>query len=125
MVKTRLRGTSQMESIRGCSGNILWWRRDPQVRGACGLHSYCFQLIYMPTAFTVRARWTKSRVSRRRVTFFSLIFLLTTVAAWFMADLLWQGPMNLSDLPLLVLFTILFGNIAHWDSAPRCSGLYV
>src|SRR6187402_3341933 len=77
----------------------------------------------MPTAFTVE-QVDKSRVSRRRVTFFSLIFLLTTLASWFMADLLWQGEMNLADLPLLVLFTVLFGNITT-GFCTALLGLYV
>jgi membrane glycosyltransferase len=77
----------------------------------------------MPTAFTVE-QVDKSRVSRRRATFFSLIFLLTSLAAWFMADLLWQGDVNLADLPLLVLFTILFGNIAT-GFVTALLGLYV
>ena len=39
----------------------------------------------MTTApFTVE-QVDKSRVSRRRATFFSLVFLLTTLAAWFMS----------------------------------------
>ncbi len=66
----------------------------------------------------------KSRVSRRRATFFSLIFLLTSLAAWFMADLLWQGPINLVDLPLLALFTILFANITT-GFCTALLGLYV
>jgi len=66
----------------------------------------------------------KSRVSRRRATFFSLIFLLTALATWFMADLLWQGPVNLIDLPLLVLFAILFANIAT-GFCTALLGLYV
>src|SRR6185295_5195771 len=66
----------------------------------------------------------KSRVSRRRATFFSLVFLLTTLATWFMADLLWRGPVNFVDLPLLVLFAILFANIATGFSTALL-GLYV
>src|SRR5688572_14136765 len=77
----------------------------------------------MPTAFTVE-QVDKSRVSRRRATFFSLIFLLTSLAAWFMADLLWQGEVNLADIPLLVLFTVLFANIATGFSTALL-GLYV
>lgn len=77
----------------------------------------------MPTAFTVE-QVDKARVSRRRATFFTLIFLLTTLAGWFMADLLWQGPANLADLPLLVLFTILFGHIAT-GFCTALLGLYV
>jgi membrane glycosyltransferase len=77
----------------------------------------------MATAFTVE-QVDKSRVSRRRATFFSLIFLLTSLAAWFMADLLWQGEVNLADLPLLMLFTVLFANIATGFSTALL-GLYV
>jgi len=77
----------------------------------------------MPTAFTVE-QVDNSRVSRRRATFFSLIFLLTSLAAWFMADLLWQGDMNLADLPLLILFTVLFANIAT-GFCTAILGLYV
>jgi membrane glycosyltransferase len=77
----------------------------------------------MSVPFTVE-QVDKTRVSRRRATFFSLVFLLTTLAAWFMADLLWRGPTNYADLPVLVLFTILFAHIA----AGFCTallGLYV
>ncbi|MDQ5977848.1 MAG: rane glycosyltransferase [Verrucomicrobiota bacterium] len=80
----------------------------------------------MPTAFTVE-QVDKARVSRRRATFFSLVFLLTTLAAWFMADLLWQGPFTLArvaDLPLLVLFTILFAHVAT-GFCTALIGLYV
>jgi membrane glycosyltransferase len=77
----------------------------------------------MPTAFTVE-QVDKARVSRRRATFFTLIFLLTTLATWFMADLLWQGPANLADLPLLVLFAILFAHIAT-GFCTALLGLYV
>lgn len=77
----------------------------------------------MPTAFTVE-QVDKSRVSRRRATFFSLIFLLTSLATWFMADLLWQGSFNPVDLPLLALFAVLFANIAT-GFATALLGLYV
>ena len=77
----------------------------------------------MPTAFNVE-QVDQARVSRRRVTFFSLIFLLTSLAAWFMADLLWQGEVNYADLPLLALFTILFANIAT-GFCTALLGLYV
>jgi len=80
----------------------------------------------MPTAFTVE-QVDKARVSRRRATFFSLVFLLTTLAAWFMADLLWQDPFSLArltDLPLLILFTVLFAHIAT-GFCTALLGLYV
>ncbi len=77
----------------------------------------------MTAPFTVE-QVDKSRVSRRRATFFSLIFLLTSLATWFMADLLWQGPVNLIDLPLLTLFAILFANIAT-GFCTALLGLYV
>ena len=77
----------------------------------------------MTTPFTVE-QVDKARVSRRRATFFSLIFLLTTLAAWFMADLLWRGPGSYADLPVLVLFTILFAHIAT-GFCTALLGLYV
>lgn len=77
----------------------------------------------MPTAFTVE-QVDRARVSRRRATFFSLIFLLTTLASWFMADLLWRGPGSYTDLPVLVLFTILFAHIAT-GFCTALLGLYV
>jgi membrane glycosyltransferase len=77
----------------------------------------------MPTAFNVE-QVDKARVSRRRATFFSLIFLLTSLAAWFMADLLWQGSVRLADIPLFALFTILFANIAT-GFCTAVLGLYV
>ncbi len=77
----------------------------------------------MKPHFTVE-QVDKSRVSRRRATFFTLVFLLTSVATWFMADLLWRGPVNAVGVLVLVLFTILFAHIA----AGFCTamlGLYV
>jgi membrane glycosyltransferase len=66
----------------------------------------------------------KSRVSRRRATFFTLIFLITSVAAWFMADLMWRGTPNYADLPVLALFTILIAHIAT-GFCTALLGLYV
>lgn len=66
----------------------------------------------------------KSRVSRRRATFFTLIFLLTSVATWFMADLMWRGAPNYADLPVLALFTILIAHIAT-GFCTALLGLYV
>ena len=62
-----------------------------------------------PTEFIDR-----SRLARRRRTFFSAVFLLTSLATWFMADLLWQDGSHLSALEwtLLALFVVLFTNIA-------------
>jgi len=45
---------------------------------------------------------------RRRIFFFSLVLLLTTLAAWVMADILWRGGMNSCEIAILILFTILF-----------------
>ena len=77
----------------------------------------------MSVPFTVE-QVDRSRVSRRRATFFTLVFLLTTLASWFMADLLWRGPSNYADLPVLVLFAILFENIAT-GFCTAVLGLYV
>ena len=54
----------------------------------------------------------RSRVGRRRVTFFTLVFLLTSLATWFMADLLWRDGMTPVEWVVLVLFVILFAHIA-------------
>src|SRR5688572_21105416 len=77
----------------------------------------------MSLPFTVE-QVDKTRVSRRRATFFSLVFLLTALASWFMADLLWRGPGNFADLPVLVLFTVLFAHITT-GFATALLGLYV
>lgn len=66
----------------------------------------------------------KRRLSRRRFLFFSTIFALTSVATWFMADLLWRGGLSGVEIALLVLFVILFAHVA----AGFCTalvGLYV
>lgn len=53
------------------------------------------------------------RLKRRRRTFFSAVFVLTSLATWFMADLLWRdGGLRGVEWPLLVLFVILFAHIA-------------
>ncbi len=54
----------------------------------------------------------KARLNRRRFLFFSAIFGLTSLATWFMADLLWRDGMTGLEISLLVLFVILFGHIA-------------
>ena len=52
------------------------------------------------------------RLNRRRFLFFSTIFAFTSVATWFMADLLWRGGLNGVEIALLVLFLILFAHVA-------------
>jgi membrane glycosyltransferase len=52
------------------------------------------------------------RIARRRMTFFSSIFVLTSFATWFMADLLWRGGLDGIEIALLVLFVVLFAHIA-------------
>ncbi len=52
------------------------------------------------------------RIARRRMTFFTSIFMLTSVATWFMADLLWRGGLDAFEIVLLVLFVLLFAHIA-------------
>src|SRR5688572_1738891 len=64
------------------------------------------------------------RMNRRRFLFFSAIFAFTSIATWFMADLLWRGGLSGVELALLVLFIILFAHVA----AGFCTalvGLYV
>ena len=69
-------------------------------------------------------RMDQRRLNRRRFLFFSTIFAFTSVATWFMADLLWRGGLLGLEVALLVLFVILFAHIA----AGFCTalvGLYV
>jgi membrane glycosyltransferase len=48
-------------------------------------------------------------VARRRATLFSSAFMLTSLATWFMADLLWSADgINGLEWALLTLFVILF-----------------
>jgi membrane glycosyltransferase len=53
-----------------------------------------------------------SRLRRRRFLFFSTIFGFTSIATWFMADLLWRGGLNGVEIGLLLLFVILFAHVA-------------
>lgn len=52
------------------------------------------------------------RLNRRRFLFFSSIFCLTSLASWFMADLLWRNGITGMELVLLALFVVLFAHIA-------------
>jgi len=52
------------------------------------------------------------RLNRRRFLFFSAIFMLTSLATWFMADLLWRKGITRLEASLLALFSILFAHIA-------------
>ncbi len=52
------------------------------------------------------------RLDRRRLLFFSSIFALTSIATWFMADLLWRDGLSGLEVALLVLFVILFAHVA-------------
>src|SRR5471032_535526 len=52
------------------------------------------------------------RLNRRRFLFFTAIFGLTSLATWFMADLLWRDGITGLELALLALFVILFAHIA-------------
>ena len=44
------------------------------------------------------------RLGRRRFFFFSTIFAFTSLATWFMADILWRNGLNGIEIPLLILF---------------------
>jgi membrane glycosyltransferase len=52
------------------------------------------------------------RLNRRRFLFFSAIFVLTSIATWFMADLLWFRGMTALEWTLLALFLVLFAHVA-------------
>ena len=66
----------------------------------------------------------KRRVGRRRAVFFSLVFLLTSLATWFMADLLWRAPVTPVSVLVLLLFIVLFGQVAT-GFCTALLGLYV
>jgi membrane glycosyltransferase len=54
-----------------------------------------------------------SRLKRRRRLFFTSVFVLTSLATWFMADLLWNdNGIRGVEWPLLILFVVLFSQIA-------------
>jgi membrane glycosyltransferase len=55
---------------------------------------------------------TGARLNRRRFSFFSAIFGFTSLASWFMADLLWRNGLTGLELTLLILFVILFTPLA-------------
>src|SRR5580700_4562855 len=57
-------------------------------------------------------RMDARRLNRRRFLFFSAIFVLTSFATWFMADLLWRNGLTRTEITLLVLFVILFTHVA-------------
>jgi membrane glycosyltransferase len=53
-----------------------------------------------------------ARLNRRRFVFFSSVFVLTSLATWFVADLYWRGGLSGLEIVLLVLFVPLFAHIA-------------
>ncbi len=57
-------------------------------------------------------RMGPQRLGRRRFFFFSAIFAFTSMATWFMADLLWRDGLSGLEIALLVLFVILFAHVA-------------
>ncbi len=52
------------------------------------------------------------RNQRRRFLFFSLLFVLVSLATWFMADLLWRDGVSATGIAILLLFVVLFAHIA-------------
>jgi len=76
------------------------------------------------TRLFLTEKMNQGRLNRRRFLFFSAIFAFTSIATWFMADLLWQDGLHGIETALLVLFVILFAHVA----AGFCTalvGLYV
>lgn len=62
--------------------------------------------------YAFNERMTAARLNRRRFSFFSSIFFLTSLATWFMADLLWRDGITGLEITLLGLFVILFSQVA-------------
>ena len=56
----------------------------------------------------------KARLNRRRFVFFSAVFVLTSLATWFVADLYWRDAEGLTglEIALLLLFVPLFAHIS-------------
>jgi len=56
----------------------------------------------------------KARLNRRRLLFFSSVFVLTSLATWFVADLYWRDANGLTGLQiaLILLFIPLFAQIS-------------
>jgi membrane glycosyltransferase len=77
----------------------------------------------MAAMFTVE-QVDRGRVMRRRITFFTLAFVLTSLATWFMADLLWRDGLAAVEWVVLGLFVVLFAHIAVGFSTALL-GLYV
>jgi membrane glycosyltransferase len=70
-----------------------------------------------PATIFVADRLDRRRVVKRRFFFFTTIFLLTSLATWFMADLLWNsgvspGRMSPIEWVVLALFVVLFAHVA-------------
>ncbi len=79
--------------------------------------------------FFISEQLDRRRVVKRRFFFFTTIFLLTSLATWFMADLLWSSgarPGHLSPIEwvVLVLFVVLFAHVAT-GFAHAMFGFYV
>src|SRR5271154_3869288 len=56
---------------------------------------------------------SKARLNRRRFVFFSSVFVLTSLATWFVADLYWRDAgLGSLEIALLALFVPLFAHIA-------------
>jgi membrane glycosyltransferase len=53
-----------------------------------------------------------SRISRRRLGFFSAVFFLTALGSWFMADLFWQRGVTFVEITLFLLFVVLTAHIS-------------
>jgi len=50
--------------------------------------------------------------ARRQVLFFSAVVVLTSIATWLMADILWRGGLTGLETAMLILFVPLFGMVA-------------
>ncbi len=50
--------------------------------------------------------------ARRQTVFFSVVVVLTSIATWLMADILWRGGLTGVETAMLVLFVPLFGMVA-------------
>ena len=66
----------------------------------------------VPTQIPVQVFNPSRHSARRQVLFFTCVVVLTSVATWLMADILWRGGLSGLETAMLILFVPLFGMVA-------------
>jgi membrane glycosyltransferase len=65
-----------------------------------------------PTRIPVQVKNPARHSARRQVLFFSCVVVITSLAVWLMADILWRGGLTGIEAAILALFVPLFGMVA-------------